>query len=79
MRLKKYHPTVRAMRYEVYLSRDGAERRIELDLDVEFKPSHEFRYGPDIYVVTSLQPGQDEFDAIIFADVAVDTGGDPSS
>jgi hypothetical protein len=67
------------MRYEVYLSRDGAERRIELDLDVEFKPSHEFRYGPDIYVVTSLQPGQDEFDAIIFADVAVDTGGDPSS
>jgi hypothetical protein len=79
MRLKKCHRTVRAVRYEVYLSKDAAERRIELDLDVEFKPSHEFRYGPDIYVVTSVQPGQDEFDAIIFADVAADTGGVPSS
>jgi len=65
------------MRYEVYLSRDGDERRIELDLDVEFKPSYEFRYGPDIYVVRSLQPGHDEFDAIIFAEVAADSGGAP--
>jgi len=79
MRLKKCHRTVRGVRYEVYLFKDGAERRIELDLDVEFKPSHEFRYGPDIYVVTSVQPGQDEFDAIIFADVAAETGGVPSS
>jgi hypothetical protein len=63
------------MRYEVYLSKDGAERRIELDLDVEFKPTQEFRYGPDIYVVTSVQPGHDEFDAIIFADLAANTGG----
>jgi hypothetical protein len=79
MRANQYGPTVRDMRYDVYLSKDGAERRIELDLDVQFKPTDEFRYGPDIYVVTSVQPGQDEFDAIIFADVAADTGGDPSS
>jgi hypothetical protein len=67
------------MRYEVYLSKHGAERRIELDLDVEFKPTHEFRYGPDIYVVTSVQPGHHEFDAIIFADLAVDTSSLPTS
>jgi hypothetical protein len=67
------------MRYEVYLSKDGAERRIELELDVQFKPSYEFRYGPDIYVVTSVQPGRDEFDAIIFADLAAGTGGVPTS
>jgi hypothetical protein len=79
MRPNQYDPTVRDMRYDVYLSKDGAERRIELDLDVQFKPTDEFRYGPDIYVVASVQPGQDEFDAIIFADVAADTGGDPSS
>jgi hypothetical protein len=66
------------MRYEVYLSRNGDERRIELDLDVEFKPGYEFRYGPDIYVVTSVQPGHDEFDAIIFADVPADTAGAPA-
>jgi len=56
------------VRYDVYLSKDGAERRIELDLDVQVKPNDEFRYGPDIYVVTSLQPGNDQFDAVLFAD-----------
>ena len=66
------------MRYDVYLSKDGAERRIELDLDVEFKPSDEFRYGPDIYLVTSVQSGNDEFDAILFADLAR-RGGAPIS
>jgi hypothetical protein len=66
------------MRYEVYLSRDGEERRIELDLDVEFRAGYEFRYGPDIYVVATVQPGHDEFHAIIFADVPADTGGAPA-
>jgi hypothetical protein len=66
------------MRYDVYLSKDGAERRIELDLDVEFKPNDDFRYGPDIYVVTSVQSGNDEFDAILFAQLA-SRGGVPTS
>ena len=56
------------MRYEVYLSKDGAERRVEIDLDVQFKPSDEFRYGPDIYVVARVEQGRDEFDAVLFAD-----------
>jgi hypothetical protein len=60
------------VRYDVYLSKDGAERRIELDIDVQFKPSDEFRYGPDIYVVTSVQPGHDEFNAVLFADTIAD-------
>jgi hypothetical protein len=67
------------MRYDVYLSKDGAERRIELDLDVQFKPGDEFRYGSDIYVVTSVQSGNDEFDAILFVDLAAGTGGVPIS
>jgi len=79
MRPNQYGPTVRDMRYEVYLSKDGAERRIELDLDVQFKPNDEFRYGPDIYVVTSVQPGNDAFDAILFADLASGRGGVPIS
>ena len=56
------------MRYEMYLSKIEGERRIELDLDVQFKPSDEFRYGPDIYVVTRVEPGHDEFDAVLFAE-----------
>jgi hypothetical protein len=56
------------VRYEMYLLKDEAERRVELDLDVQFKPTDEFRYGPDIYVVTRVEPGQDEFDAVLFAD-----------
>ena len=79
MRPNQDGPTVRDMRYDVYLSKDGAERRIELDLDVQFKPSDEFRYGPDIYVVTSVQSGNDEFDAILFADLAAGTGDVPTS
>jgi hypothetical protein len=53
-------------RYEVYLSR-RVERRIELDFDIQFKPSDEFRWGPDIYVVTRVEPGHDKFDAVLFA------------
>jgi hypothetical protein len=56
------------VRYEMYLSKDEAKRRVELDLDVQFKPTDEFRYGPDIYVVTRVEPGHDEFDAVLFAD-----------
>jgi hypothetical protein len=56
------------VRYDTYLSKDGAERRVELDLDVRFKPSDEFRFGPDIYVVRSVEPGHGEFDAVLFAD-----------
>ncbi len=56
------------MRYEMHLSKDEAERRAELDLDVQFKPSDEFRYGPDIYVVTRVEPGHDEYDAVLFAE-----------
>jgi hypothetical protein len=52
----------------MFLSKDEAERRVELDLDVQFKPTDEFRYGPDIYVVTRVAPGHDEFDAVLFAD-----------
>ena len=56
------------MRYDVYLSKDGGKRRVEIDLDVQFKPSDEFRWGPHIYVVTRVEPGRDEFDAVLFAD-----------
>jgi hypothetical protein len=52
----------------MHLSKDEGERRVELDLDVQFKPSDEFRYGPDIYVVTRVEPGDGEFDAVLFAD-----------
>ncbi len=52
----------------MHLSKDEAERRAELDLDVQFKPSDEFRYGPDIYVVTRVEPGHDEYDAVLFAE-----------
>jgi hypothetical protein len=55
--------------YDVFLSKGGAERRVEIDLDVQFKPGDEFRYGPDIYVVTRLEPGHDKFDAVLFADL----------
>jgi hypothetical protein len=55
--------------YDVFLSKGGAERRVEIDLDVQFKPGDEFRYGPDIYVVTRLEPGHDKFDAVLFADM----------
>jgi hypothetical protein len=33
------------VRYDVYASKDGAERRVKIDLDILFKPSDEFRYG----------------------------------
>lgn len=56
--------------YDLYLSKDGVERRVELDLDVQFKPSDEFRYGPDIYAVTRLEPGHDKFDAVLFASLS---------
>jgi hypothetical protein len=52
----------------MYLSKDEAKRRVELDLDVQFKPTDEFRYGPDIYVVTRVEPGHGEYDAVLFAD-----------
>jgi len=55
----------------VYLSR-RVERRIELDFDIQFKPNDEFRWGPDIYVVTSVEPGNDKFDAVLFADMIAD-------
>jgi hypothetical protein len=58
------------MRYEVYLTKDRTERRVEIDLDVQFKPTDEFRYGPDIYAVTSIQPGHDQFDAVLFAEAS---------
>jgi hypothetical protein len=57
------------VRYEMYLFKGGAERRVELDLDVQFKPGDEFRYGPEIYVVDRVESSHDEFDAVLFADV----------
>ena len=63
-------PTVPHLRYDVHLSKGATRRRVELDIDVQFKPTDEFRYGPDIYVVTSVQPGNDELHAILFADLS---------
>jgi hypothetical protein len=57
------------VRYDAYLSKDDTRRRVEIDLDVKFKPGDEFRYGPDIYVVTRVGPGKDGSDPILFADV----------
>jgi hypothetical protein len=53
----------------MYLSKDGAERRVELDLDIQFKPGDEFRYGPDIYAVTRVDPGHGKFHALLFGDM----------
>ena len=58
------------MRYDVRLSKGETKRRVEIDIDVQFKPTDEFRYGPDIYVVTSVRPGNGEFGAILFADLS---------
>jgi hypothetical protein len=58
------------VRYDVHLSKGETKRRVEIDIDVQFKPTDEFRYGPDIYVVTSVRPGNDEFGAILFADLS---------
>jgi len=57
------------VRYDAYLSKDDTRRRVEIDLDAQFKPGDEFRYGPDIYVVTRVGPGQDESNLILFADL----------
>jgi hypothetical protein len=53
----------------MYLYKDGAKRRVDLDLDIQFKPNDEFRYGPDVYVVTRVEPGHAEYDAVLFADI----------
>jgi hypothetical protein len=57
------------VRYDAYLSKDDTRRRVEVDHDVEFKPGDEFRYGPDLYVVTRVGPGKDDSYVILFADV----------
>jgi hypothetical protein len=57
------------VRYDAYLSKDDTRRRVEIDLDAQFEPGDEFRYGPDIYVVTRVGPGKDDSYPILFADV----------
>ncbi|HEY8776225.1 MAG TPA: hypothetical protein VIM33_07050 [Gaiellaceae bacterium] len=57
------------MRYDAYLSKDDTRRRVEIDLDAQFKPGDEFRYGHDIYIVTRVGPGKDGSNLILFADL----------
>jgi hypothetical protein len=58
--------------YDAFLSRGGAERREPLDTPTVFEVGDEFRLGREVYRVTNLQEGHDEFDAVLTAELIGD-------
>jgi len=61
-----------AVLYDAFLSRGAAERREPLDTPTVFKIGEEFRLGLEVYRVTNLQEGHDEFDAVMSAELIGD-------
>jgi hypothetical protein len=53
--------------YDAWLSKGGGERRVELRWHKPLVVDDVFTYDREIYKVTALHPGHDEFDAVIAA------------
>lgn len=60
------------MRYDAWLSRGAGERRVVLETETRFSVGDEFKHEMEVNVVRSLNPGHDEFDAVITADLIGD-------
>jgi hypothetical protein len=56
------------VRYDAFLSKSGGENRIVLETEAELRKGDDFKHGLDVYSVTSVQPGHDDFDAVLRAD-----------
>jgi hypothetical protein len=54
------------------LSRGGAERREPLDTPTEFKEGDEFVLALEVYRVTGIKAGHDEYDAVLTAELIGD-------
>ena len=59
-------PTVR---YDAFLSRGAAERRVVIETYVVYEEGKEFRVGREVYMPTSIEEGHDDFDAVVIADL----------
>jgi hypothetical protein len=58
--------------YDAWLSRGGAEGREPLDTPTEFKEGDEFMLGLEVYKVTGIKPGHDEYDTVLTAELIGD-------
>jgi hypothetical protein len=54
--------------YDAWLSKGGGQRRVELRWDKPLAEDDVFTYDRDIYKVTAIHPGGDDFEAVIEAD-----------
>jgi hypothetical protein len=54
--------------YDAWLSKGGGERRVELQWRKPLVVDDVFTYDREIYKVTALHPGNDEFVAVIAAE-----------
>jgi hypothetical protein len=54
--------------YDAWLSKGGGERRVEIRRDKPLAKGDVFTYDRNIYKVTAVHPGGDDFDAIIEAE-----------
>lgn len=63
-----------AVRYDVWISKGCLEWQIMLDRDEPFAKDDIFSYGPDSYRVNGIQPGYDEFDAVVLTEWIGDVG-----
>ena len=56
------------MLYEARLSTGGTESKVSIERVAPFAKDDTFRIEMDMYQVTEIGPGHDEFDAVVFAD-----------
>jgi hypothetical protein len=61
-----------AVRYDAFLSRGGAERRVVVDIPNVLEESQEFRLAREVYKVTAIHAGHDDFDAVLEAELIGD-------
>jgi hypothetical protein len=54
--------------YDAYLSKGAGERQVTLECDKALAPGDPFSYENETYSVVHVQPGHDEFEALIEAE-----------
>jgi hypothetical protein len=61
-------PTLSGVRYDAWLSKGGGERRATLERDAPLEKDDTFSVESESYQVTSVGPGDGDFDGIVFAE-----------
>jgi hypothetical protein len=62
--------------YDAFLTRGGAERRVTVDTPTVYEVGNEFRLALEVYRVTAIHEGHDEFDAVVEAELIGDAPAD---